>query len=158
VRESFRASFLICIGWSLALAVVLAALAPLIAPAFLPDAEAQAAMRWYLWIVPASTWGYGMIIAAAAGFNGMSKPIPGLAMTIGRSVGLMIGLVWLGGTLWGPNGAFAGLATANVISGVVVGFWTLTHALPKGARPAPTPTPVPATPEPAILDAAATEH
>lgn len=156
VRESFRASFSLCIGWSLALAVVLAALAPLVAPAFLPDPDAQAAMRAYLWIVPISTWGYGMVIAAAAGFNGMSKPVPGLAMTIGRSVGLMIGLVWLGGALWGPNGAFAGLAAANVISGIAVGFWTLSHALPKGARPAPTPAP--ATPEPAILDAAATEH
>ncbi len=158
VRESFRASFVICIGWSLALAVLLAALAPLVAPVFLPDADAQAAMRWYLWIVPISTWGYGIVIAAAAGFNGMSKPIPGLVMTIARSAGLMIGFAWIGGTLWGPNGAFAGLAAANVISGIVVGLWTLSHALPRGTHAAPTPVAVPAIPEPAILDAAATEH
>jgi Na+-driven multidrug efflux pump len=158
VRESFRASFMICVGWTLLMAVVLAVLAPFVAPAFLPDVEAQGAMRHYLWITPISSWGYGVVMAASAGFNGMSKPIPGLVMTIVRSIGLVIGLVWIGGTLWGPVGAFAGMAAANVISGVAVAVWTLTHAMPKGAHAAPTPAPVAATPEPAILDAAAADR
>jgi Na+-driven multidrug efflux pump len=158
VRESFRASFVLCVGWSLVMAVVLAVIAPFAAPTFLPDPDAQAAMRHYLWIVPISVWGYGIVIAASAGFNGMSKPVPGLAMTIGRSLVLMVGLAWLGGWFWRETGVFIGIAVANLISGGVVAFWTLTHALPKGAHEAPTPTPIPATPEPVILDAAATEH
>jgi Na+-driven multidrug efflux pump len=158
VREAFRSGFLLCVGWSLAMAVVLAVLAPLLAPAFIPDAVGQAAMRHYLWIVPISVWGYGVVMTAAAGFNGLSKPAPGLIMTLGRSVGLMIGLTWLGGTLWGPGGAFVGLATANVISGAVVAAWTLRRALPRTAAPAPTAVVVPATPEPAILDAATVDR
>lgn len=158
VRESFRASFVLCVGWSLLMAVVLAVIAPFAPAAFLPDADAQAAMRLYLWIVPISVWGYGIVMAASAGFNGMSKPVPGLAMTIARSLVLMVGLAWLGGFFWRETGVFVGIAVANVISGAAVAFWTLTHALPKGTHEAPTPTPIAATPEPVILDAAATEH
>ncbi len=133
VRESFRASFVICAGWSLIVAALLALAAPLLAPAFNPDPDTQAAMRSYLWITPITVWGYGFVIAAAAGFNGLSRPAPALAMTMGRSILLLTTFAWAGGTLWGPIGAFAGIAAANVVSGVAAAAWTLARAFPQVA-------------------------
>jgi len=134
VRESFRVSFTMVLGWSVALAAALVVIAPLLAPAFSDDPDAQAAMRHYLWITPASSWGYGFVICAAAGFNGLSRPIPGLVMTFFRSVLLLTSLTWIGGSLWGPVGAYFGVAAANVIGGVVVAGWVLFAAYPPQPR------------------------
>jgi putative MATE family efflux protein len=140
VRESFRSAFRICAAWAVGVAVILALAAPLLATAFSTNPETQAAMRSYLWITPISVWGYGFVIAAAAGFNGISKPAPGLAMTFGRSVVLLASFAWIGGTLFGPLGAFAGVAAANVVAGLAASGWTLLRAFPRvpaesGAEP-----------------------
>jgi putative MATE family efflux protein len=140
VREAFRSSFLIALGWSLALAGVLAVAAPFVAPLFTKDAGAQDALRSYLWITPISVWGYGFVIVAAAGFNGVSRPAPALAMTFLRSIVLVATGAWVGGTIGGPAGAFVGVAAANVIAGVLAGTWTMVRAFPR--------------PTPALLDAA----
>jgi putative MATE family efflux protein len=140
VREAFRSSFLISLGWSLALAGVLAIVAPFVAPLFTANAAAQDALRSYLWITPISVWGYGFVIVAAAGFNGVSRPAPALAMTFLRSIVLVTTGAWVGGAIAGPPGAFAGLAAANMISGALAAGWTLVRAFPR--------------PAPALLDAA----
>jgi putative MATE family efflux protein len=133
VREAFRASFGITFVWTLLVAALLALGAPFIAPLFTDDVAAQAAMRDYLWITPITAWGYGFVIVAAAGFNGVSRPAPALAMTFLRSIILVTSGAWIGGNLAGPAGAFIGVAVANVIAGLLVGGWTLVWALPPHA-------------------------
>ncbi|MGD2132748.1 MAG: MATE family efflux transporter [Maricaulaceae bacterium] len=138
VREAFRSGFLIAVGWGLVTAAALALLAPLLAAGFNEDPDTRAAMRLYLWIIPVTNWGYGVVIAASAGFNGLSRPMPALAMTVFRSLILMAGGCWLGGYLMGAPGVFLGVAAANLIGGVFAGGWTLFTAFPpRRTEPAP---------------------
>lgn len=139
VRGTFRASFLLATVWSLGMAALLAIVGPVLAPAFSDDPGAQAAMRHYLWIAPVSTWGYGVVIAGSAGFNGLSRPGPAIAMTFVRSVILLSSFAWIGGTLGGPTGAFLGVAAANMVSGALVGGWILLRAFPGSATGAAAP-------------------
>ena len=138
VRESFRTAFIVAMGWSLAVAGLLAIAAPFLAPAFSDDPGAQAAMRTYLWITPITMGGYGVVIAASAGFNGVSRPAPALAMTFLRSVVLLTSFVWIGGALGGPRGAFLGVAAANIVAGLLVGGWVLLRAYPPRVETAPS--------------------
>jgi putative MATE family efflux protein len=137
VREAFRSSFLISLGWSLALAAVLAAATPVIALLFPPDPETQRALKSYLWITPITVWGYGFVIVAAAGLNGVSRPVPAFVMTFLRSIVLVSSGAWIGGALAGPTGAFLGLAGANVIAGVAAAAWVLVRAFPAPAAAPP---------------------
>lgn len=131
VRAAFLEGFKISLGWSVVAAILLAALSAPIARLFTDDVAAQAVLRSYLMITPITTWGYGMVIAAAAGFNGLGKPLPAVIMTIGRSFGLLFAGALAGAALFGrAEGAFYGMAAANVAAGVIVGAWILWGAFP----------------------------
>ncbi|WP_417493021.1 MATE family efflux transporter [Maricaulis sp.] len=129
VREAFRSSFLFCIGWSLAIAIVLWLCAGLLAGAFLPSEAGQATAVFYWRIVPLTIAGYGITIAASAGFNGLGRPGHGMAITAGRALGLMVPGVLLG-AYWldAPEGVIWGVAFANITAGVLAGLYVLTRA------------------------------
>ncbi len=131
VRATFRAGVVFCIVWSLVLAVVLALGGRFITDAIIgANQEARAIAAAYLWITPISMWGYGIVMAASAGFNGLSRPRPALVMTVLRSMALIAPAAWIGGALWnGPIGAFIGIAAANVLAGAIVAWWTLSPQL-----------------------------
>ncbi|MCC5995109.1 MAG: MATE family efflux transporter [Oceanicaulis sp.] len=120
VREAFAKSFLFCLGWGLFVAVVLAALSPLLAPAFLPGEDGQAMARAYWLIAPFAVAGYGVAMAAAAGFNGLGRPLMGVAVNVFRGVVLVAPLAWLGGALGGATGVIWGVFAANLISGLII--------------------------------------
>lgn len=129
VREAFRSSFLFCIGWSLTIAVILWIAAPWLAMLFLPSETGQSAAIAYWRIVPVTIAGYGITIAASAGFNGLGRPAHGMVITAGRALGLMIPGVVIGG-LWldAPTGVIWGVALANILAGTAAGIFVLTKA------------------------------
>lgn len=129
VREAFRSSFLFCIGWSLAIAVFLWIAAPWLAMLFLPSETGQSAAIAYWRIVPLTIAGYGITIAASAGFNGLGRPAHGMVITAGRALGLMIPGVIIGG-LWldAPIGVIWGVALANILAGTAAGIFVLSKA------------------------------
>ena len=97
--------------------------------AFLPSEAGQATAVFYWRIVPLTIAGYGITIAASAGFNGLGRPGHGMAITAGRALGLMvpgvlIGAIWLDA----PQGVIWGVAFANVVSGTLAGLYILTRA------------------------------
>lgn len=129
VREAFRSSFLFAAGWSLAMAVLLWLCAPLLATAFLPSEEGRAVAIDYWHIVPLTVAGYGITIAASAGFNGLGRPGHGMVITAGRALGLMVPAVIVGAMVVGaPMGVILGIAAANLISGLVTVLFVLTKA------------------------------
>lgn len=129
VREAFRASFLFAIGWGLAVAVVLWLSADLLAMAFLPSEAGQATAIAYWRIVPVTIAGYGITIAASAGFNGLGRPAHGMAITAGRALGLMVPMVLAGAFLLdAPVGVIWGIALANLVSGSLAALFVLTRA------------------------------
>ncbi len=146
VQAAFRWSFGFCIVWSLAMAALLALGGGAITNAIIDEGggEAERIAQLYLWITPVTLWGYGVVMAASAGFNGLSRPAPALSMTVLRSLVLMAPAAWIGGSIaGGPTGAFIGLAVANVASGALVMWWTLQPRLSgvaSKANPTLTPT------------------
>jgi putative MATE family efflux protein len=129
VRQAFRSSFIFAIGWSVAMAVVLWFCAEPLAAAFLPSEAGQAVASTYWHIVPITVAGYGITIAASAGFNGLGRPGHGVAITSGRAFGLMIPAVLIGSLVIGSTqGVIIGIAAANVLAGVLAGVFVLTRA------------------------------
>ncbi|WP_300542370.1 MATE family efflux transporter [Maricaulis sp.] len=129
VRQAFRSSFLFCIGWGLAVAAVLWIGADWFAAAFLPSEAGQATAVTYWRVVSLTIAGYGITIAASAGFNGLGRPAHGMAITAGRALGLMVPLVLAGSFLFDtPLGVIGGIAAANLLSGTLAAIFVLTRA------------------------------
>jgi len=128
VREAFRSAFMFCVGWGVAMAVLLAALAFPLSWLFLPSEEGQAMARLTWWIAPVTMGGYGIAMAAAAGFNGLGRPLLGVGINLTRCFALLVPLVWLGATQFGPAGMIGGYALANVLAGVLIAFVVLRYA------------------------------
>ena len=144
VRRAFRDCFIFCAGWSLVMALVLAALAVPLAAVFLPSEAARETARLYWWIVPVTVMGYGVAMVASAGFNGLGRPLYGVALNVLRGFALIVPLTWIGGTLAGPAGVIGGLAAANALTAViawvyVMGFAPLDAVEGRARRAAPAP-------------------
>jgi len=120
VRQAFVSSFLFCLGWGLAIAVVLFALGDFLAPVFLPSIEGQGVAESYWDIAPFAVAGYGVAMAASAGFNGLGRPLYGVACNALRGLVLVVPLAWLGGQLGGTIGVIWGVFAANLIAGLVI--------------------------------------
>ena len=128
VKEAFRVCYLICVIWGTAMAVILAVFAAQIAGFFTNDAQLIAKIIPYFYIVPITIFAYGFVFISAAGLNALGHPIFGLTYTILRSIILYIGLIAIGVLTAGLNGAFVGMAVANIVSGTIAVFWTLQKA------------------------------
>lgn len=153
VREAFAKSFLFCAGWGLAIGIVLFALGDILAPAFLPSEGGQALAETYWDIAPFAVAGYGVAMAASAGFNGLGRPLYGVAANAFRGLVLIVPLAWLGGWLGGATGVIWGVFAANLITGVVVSALVLRFApltapdtRPRPPTPSAGPAPRPARP------------
>lgn len=138
-RRAFQISFAFALFWSLFTAILLAVFAVPVTNLFTDSARTLDVAQLYLWIAPVTVAGYGVVIAASAGFNALGRPLQGMVMTFSRSLIFYAPGVWIGGTLAGIPGAIAGIALANVVSGLATAAWTLLYApmTAKGARVKP---------------------
>ncbi|WP_051088975.1 MATE family efflux transporter [Woodsholea maritima] len=128
VRESFRKAFLFCAAWSGAMAALLWVFSPYIARLMLPAVEAQDVARTYWAIVPITVGGYGIAMAASAGFNGLGRPINGIAINFVRCLVLVAPLAWLGAFLTGIDGVIYGVAAGNALTGIGASIYVLRFA------------------------------
>ena len=79
--------------------------------------------RAYLLIVPVSFGLNGAVMVINAAFNGLGRPLPAVAISLIRMFGLTVPLAWWGSLAWGVYGVFAGVAIANMLSGVLAWVW-----------------------------------
>ena len=153
VRRAFFTSFMFCVIWSTAMAAILFVAKGWLAPAFLPSEMGQDVARTYWTWVPITIAGYGITMAASAGFNGLGRPSYGVMITSGRALLLMAPLAVIGGLVMeAPIGVILGVAAANVIAGVATAFYVLTYA-PMEARKRKVRKTVPAAEAAPITDA-----
>lgn len=104
--------------WGGGAALTLAILGPWVAQVFADDAEVTKVALAYLWLVPISYGPYCMLLAANAVFNATGRPVLSATLSAARVFGLGVPLMMLGVALAGLNGAFVGIAVANVLVGV----------------------------------------
>ena len=110
------------------MALILALYAPKFASIFTSDEAIAVKVVPYFYIVPVTVFAYGFVFISAAGLNAIGRPIFGLSYTIIRSLICYVGFVAIGVSTAGLNGAFFGVAAANILSGLIAIYWTLNKA------------------------------
>ncbi|MGB3651044.1 MAG: MATE family efflux transporter [Rivularia sp. (in: cyanobacteria)] len=123
VGKALQISFAFCLFWGLMAAAVLAVAAPTLVAFFNPNPDIVKIASQYLWIVPISYAGAGIIYVASSAFNALGKPIPSVIMTVTRMFVLYIPLAYFGGQLYGVNGIFAAACISNLIVGIGAYVW-----------------------------------
>lgn len=124
VGKALLQSFIFCLLWGGLMAAVLALAARWLAPLFNDDPAVVAIATRYLWIVPISYGGAGIIQVASSIFNALGKPIPAIVMTILRMFVIYIPLAYIGSQVWGPVGIFTAATLANLLVGLGAFLWS----------------------------------
>ncbi|MEM9926429.1 MAG: MATE family efflux transporter [Cyanobacteria bacterium P01_D01_bin.50] len=136
VGKALQISFLFCLFWGLMVAAILAVNAPSLVAFFNKNPDIVAIASRYLWIVPISYSGAGVILVANSAFNALGKPIPSMVMTVARMFVLYIPLAYIGGRIYGVNGVFAAACISNLIVGIGAYIWNQNTCSVKAAKKA----------------------
>jgi putative MATE family efflux protein len=127
ITEGLKISYWVCIAWAVLLSIFLWFVGPYIISGFTDDNEVSQLALIYLRIIPMSVWGYGIVIIAAAAFNSVGKAKVGLGYYVLRSALFYVPLSWLGALFAQVDYVFVCIALANVISGVLVAWYSLRY-------------------------------
>ncbi|BAY82427.1 MATE efflux family protein [Calothrix parasitica NIES-267] len=136
VGKALQLSFLFCVIWGLTGAAILAVSAPTLVAFFNQNPDVVRIASQYLWIVPISYAGAGIILVSNSAFNALGKPVPSVVMTVARMFVLYIPLAYFGGQLYGVNGIFAAACISNLIVGIGAYIWNQRTCSAKAAKKA----------------------
>ena len=112
-----------CLVFGLGLAVLLITIARPLTGLFSETASIQEVAVRYLWIVSISYGAYGLVMSVNASFNGMGKPLPGVAISSMRVIFLFLPLAFLGRWLFDLPGLFGASAISNLALGMIGFLW-----------------------------------
>jgi putative MATE family efflux protein len=133
ILKALRLCSLFAIGSGIVIAAGLAAAADFLPSLFSDSPAVVGVARTYLWIAPIGYGAYGIVMLVNASFNGLGKPMPGVAISVGRMLVLYLPLAFIGMFFFDARGVFAAYAVANVLSGVLAYTWavrTVRHVRP----------------------------
>ena len=125
ITKTLKISYWMSVVWAAIVAVPLWVFGDTLAGFFNSDGGIPDEAQTYLRIVPFSLFGYGMVICAAAAFNGIDHAGRALGYNIVRSAVLFLPLAWVGSMLADKPGVYGGIAAANVVSGLVIGWYAV---------------------------------
>ena len=120
---SLRLGAIFCIASGLIFAGFLALASDFLPRLFSDSPDVIDVTRSFLWIAPIGYGAYGIVMYVNAAFNGLGKPLPGVAVSVMRIVVLYIPLALAGKALFGYVGIFAAYALANLLSGAIGYVW-----------------------------------
>ena len=123
IQLSLRLSAIFCIAAGLAIAAVLALASGFLPRLFSDSPEVIDVTKTFLWIAPISYGTYGIVMFVNASFNGLGRPMPGVAVSVMRIIVLYIPLALIGKALFGIVGIFGAYALANLLSGGIAFIW-----------------------------------
>ena len=123
IQESLRLCAIFCIASGLVCAGGLALASGFLPTLFSDSPEVINVTKTFLWIAPISYGTYGVVMFVNASFNGLGKPMPGVAVSVMRIALLYIPLALIGKALFGIIGIFAAYALANLLSGAISFIW-----------------------------------
>lgn len=123
IRELVRLMIKFSILYGLLVAALLAIAAPLATPFFDSNPDVHNLATLYLWIVPISLLGHGILMNVCALFNGIGKPISATVLTLLRMGALYLPAAALLSPLFGPEGIFFAAVLANLGVGAAAVFW-----------------------------------
>jgi putative MATE family efflux protein len=123
IQLSLRLSAAFCVVSGLVIAAVLALASGFLPRLFSDSPEVIEVTRTFLWIAPLGYATYGIVMFVNASFNGLGKPLPGVAVSVMRIVVLYIPLALIGKALFGIVGIFVAYTLANLLSGITAYVW-----------------------------------
>ncbi len=123
IFEVHTIAYRFCLLYGVAIFVVLAGAGYPLVGLIIDDVEVVDATYVYLLIMPITygLLGVGMIVGAT--FTALGKPMPALALSLGRMLIFYVPMALLGNALFGYQGIFGAAALANVIMGVLSVWW-----------------------------------
>jgi Na+-driven multidrug efflux pump len=123
IVEALRRSSIFCLLLGAIIAIVLGLLAPQLSRLFSDDADVVTVTTTYLRIVPLSYGAAGVIMVVNAAFNGIGRPLPAVAISLGRTLILYVPLAYAASHLLGVPGIFAAACFSDVLSGIIAYAW-----------------------------------
>ncbi len=123
LQEARRIITRFCLGFGLALAIVLILIAKPLTGLFSQSESIQMVAVHYLWIAATSYGAYGLVMSVNASFNGMGRPIPGVVISVCRVIIVFLPLALLGRHLFEMPGLFAATTISNLLMGTVAYIW-----------------------------------
>jgi putative MATE family efflux protein len=138
--EARQAITRFCLGFGLALAVVLILIAEPLSGLFSKSESIQMVAVHYLWIVAISYGAYGLVMSVNASFNGMGRPFPGVVISACRVIVVFLPLAFLGKHLFEIPGLFAATTLSNLLMGAI-GFAWLGRQINQAKTISPQPSP-----------------
>lgn len=123
ILQALRLCAVFCLGSGLLIAGLLALSADFLSTLFSDNAAVISVTKLFLWIAPIGYGTYGMVMVMNASFNGLGKPMPGVAVSLLRTIVLYVPLAFIGRNWFGMAGVFTAYAAANIITGVVAYNW-----------------------------------
>jgi putative MATE family efflux protein len=120
---ALRLCTIFCLASGLAIAALLAASSSFLPSLFSDNSQVTDVARKFLLIAPLGYGAYGMVMVMNASFNGMGKPMPGVAISMIRLAGLYLPLALVADWLFGIAGIFGAYTVANIVTGVTAYLW-----------------------------------
>jgi putative MATE family efflux protein len=123
ILEALRLCMWFCVVSGLTIAALLAVAAGYLPTLFSDSDTVVGVAKLFLLVAPLGYAGYGMVMTINASFNGLGKPMPGVVVSLMRTILMYVPLALLGRHFYGIIGIFAAYAMANVITGFVAYQW-----------------------------------
>ena len=123
IYEALRLCALFCMASGLIIMVLLALAGDWLPSLFSDNAMVTDVTKMFLYVVPVSYGTYGMVMIMNAAFNGMGKPMPAVAISVGRMVVIYLPLAFLLENVFGIVGIFGAYMVANIITGIISYQW-----------------------------------
>lgn len=134
VREGLRFTSRAVLAWGLGVGALLLVLGRPLVGLFTKDPAVIDLATRYLRYVPWSYGALGAAMVAASVFSALNRPSRTALLSALRLLVLAVPLAWMGGRLFGVPGIFVGIASANLVAGVVGYGMVLHHVEREQAR------------------------
>ena len=125
ILDSLRLCTIFSVASGLVIAGALALLAGFLPTLFSDNPDVIEVTRLYLWLAPLGYGCYGMVMVMNAAFNGVGKPMPGVVVSLSRTIVLYVPLALIARQWFDAAGIFAAYTFANVATGIGAYVWAL---------------------------------
>jgi len=123
VRAGTNWCFRFALLYGLGIATIIGLGSSFIAGLFTDDPQATSTATMHMRIVPISYFALGTAMTVNSAFNGIGKPLPGMVVSLCRTILVYAPLAFIFAKVFGLIGVFAAACTANFVAGSIGFAW-----------------------------------
>ncbi len=130
-NHAMNLSFIFSMCWGVLIACILALLAGSLVPLFDDNPAVSSIALKYLYLVPISYGGWGVLMMSSAIFNSLGKPLHSTLMSVTRMFILYVPMAILAERYFGYIGIFGSACATNLAMGLTGYIWNRKTWLPE---------------------------